>query len=161
MNTQTGYSSSQIVLHWATAILVGFNYIYSEGMGEALDARLEGGAPPTLEILPQLHVWAGIAVLVLVLLRLVLRATQGAPEAAGEGLSGLAATWGHRLLYLLLLAVPVLGLTTWFGGIDATGEPHALLANVIMIVAGAHALVAIFHQFVLKDGVLTRMFKAR
>lgn len=160
MATRDGYSKAQIGLHWLTAALVGFNYLYSEGMGDALDARLEGGTEPTLGIIPNVHVWVGIAVIVLVLVRLGLRLVQGHPAAAGTGLTALAATWGHRLLYLLLLAVPALGAVTWFGGIDATGEPHAFMANVILVLAGLHALVALFHQFVLKDGSLTRMLRA-
>ena len=161
MATRDGYSKAQIGLHWLTAALVGFNYRYSEGMGDALDARLEGGAEPSLGIIPNVHVWVGIAVLVAVLLRLALRMVQGHPEATGTGMTALAATWGHRLLYLLLLVVPVLGAVTWFGGIDATGEPHAFMANVILVIAGLHSLVAIVHQFVLKDGSLTRMMRSR
>ena len=32
-----------------------------------------------------------------------------------------------------------------------------MLGNLILIVAGLHAAAAMFHQYVLKDGVLTRM----
>lgn len=161
MAQRDGYSGAQIGMHWLTAALVVFNYLYSEGMEEAFDATMEGGPVPSLEIVPQVHVWVGVAVLALVILRMGLRLVQGAPAAQGEGLVGLAANWGHRVLYLLLLAVPALGALTWFGGVDATGELHALSANVILIVAGMHALVALFHQFVLKDGVLVRMVRPR
>lgn len=161
MSSRTGYSGAQIGLHWLTAALVIFNYIYSEGMEQAFDAATEGAAPPPLDIVPGIHVWVGVAVLALVVLRLVLRMAQGAPEAAGEGLSGLAAKLGHGLLYLLLLGVPALGALTWFAGLDATGDLHALAANALLILAGLHAAVALFHQAVLKDGVLTRMVKPR
>lgn len=160
MAERKGYSRAQIGLHWLTAALVIFNYIYSEGMEEAFDAAMEGTPAPQLEIVPQVHVWVGVAILALFVLRLAARLVQGAPAAQGEGLAGLAASWGHRVLYLLMLAVPVLGALTWFGGLDATGDLHALSANVIMIVAGLHAAVALVHQFVLKDGVLTRMLRA-
>ena len=43
--------------------------------------------------------------------------------------------------------------------LDRLGDPHALLANVLMILAGGHSLVAIWHQLVLKDGLLGRMFR--
>ncbi len=162
MTQSEGYGKAQIGLHWLTAALIGFNYLYSEGMGDALDARLEGGAAPAdLGIIPNVHVWVGIAVLVMVVLRLGLRMVQGHPAPAGSGLTALASTWGHRLLYLILLVVPALGAVTWFGGLDATGEPHVFMANVILVLAGLHALVALFHQFVLKDGTLTRMLRSR
>jgi cytochrome b561 len=160
MGSRTGYSTAQIGLHWLTAALVSFNYIYSEGMEEALDAATEGVASQ-LDIMPGLHVWVGVAVLALVVLRLTLRATQGAPEAAGTGLSALAAKLGHGALYLLLLGVPALGALTWFGGLDATGDLHALAANALVVLAGLHAAMALFHQAVLKDGVLTRMIRPR
>lgn len=161
MATREGYSKPQIALHWVTAALVGFNYLYSDGMGNALDARLEGAPAPTLQILPNVHVWVGVAVLLLVVLRLGLRMLEGNPVSIGSGLTALAATWGHRLLYLLLFVVPALGAITWFGGFDATGEPHVLMANVILAVAGLHALLALFHQFVLKDGSLSRMLRSK
>lgn len=157
MTQRRGYSGIQIALHWAVAVLILFNYIYSDGMGRALDARLEGTPATNLEINPQLHVWVGVTVLLLSLIRLLVRQTRGAPEAGGSGMMQLAATWGHRLLYALMILVPLMGGITWFGRVDATGELHAVLANALMIVAGGHALMAIYHQFVVRDGLIHRM----
>ena len=157
MRQRSGYSAPQIALHWAIAVLILFNYIYSDGMGRALDARLEGTPATNLGINPQIHVWVGVTVLLLTLIRLALRQTRGVPEAGGTGLMKLAATWGHRLLYALMILVPLMGGLTWFGRIEATGDIHALLANALMIVAGGHALMAIYHQFIVRDGLLTRM----
>ena len=162
MSTTTGYSPLQIALHWGVALGVLFNYFVSEGMEDAFDAAVEGEAmaEPAGFGIPGGHVWVGVAVLARVVIRLFVRRSQGAP-AAEPGFAGVLATWGHRALYLLMLAVPALGAISWFGGIDATAEPHALLANVLMVLAGAHALMALFHQYVLKDGVLARMLRAR
>lgn len=157
MKTKSGYSGAQIALHWAIAILILFNYLYSEGMEDAFDARLEGTPVGNLDINPMIHVWVGVTVLVLCLIRLVLRLTRGVPEAGGTGRMQLAATWGHRLLYALMILVPLMGAITWFGRTEATADLHALLANALMIVAGGHALMAIYHQFVVRDGLLTRM----
>ena len=41
MKQRIGYSGAQIALHWTIAVLILFNYIYSDGMGRALHARLE------------------------------------------------------------------------------------------------------------------------
>ena len=42
MKQRIGYSGAQIALHWTIAVLILFNYIYSDGMGRALHARLDG-----------------------------------------------------------------------------------------------------------------------
>lgn len=163
MPKTAGYSRLQIALHWAVALGVGFNYIFSDGMGHALDAMLEG--QPTAEGAASfgmvgLHIWVGMAVLVLVALRIALRVVLKAPEA-DAGMAGLIAVWGHRALYLGLLLVPVLGSMTWFGRAEAAGDLHVFAANALMVLAGGHALMAIFHHYVLKDGLMYRMTRAR
>ncbi|PZQ75367.1 MAG: cytochrome b [Variovorax paradoxus] len=160
MKTRSGYSGLQILLHWATALLVVFNWFYSDGMGRALRVHLDGAASsPPLSMNPDIHVWTGVAVLALVLLRLLLRAVQGMPPAVGDGWIGRTAVWGHRLLYALLLAAPLLGAAAWFGGVKALGDPHELAANALLWVAGAHAAVALWHHYVLHDRVLLRMVR--
>ncbi len=122
MKQRIGYSGAQIALHWTIAVLILFNYIYSDGMGRALHARLDGTPATDLGINPSVHVWVGVAVLVLSLIRLGLRLGRGVPEPGGEGLVQVAAEWGHRLLYLLMILVPVAGMITWFGRVDAAGD---------------------------------------
>ena len=58
-------------------------------------------------------------------------------------------------------AVPALGAITWFGGIDATADFHVLAMNAMMLLALGHAAMALLHQFILKDGLLVRMLRAR
>ena len=132
------------------------NYVFSDGMPPAFDAMMEG--KPTLGWAPFVHVWIGVAILALVLVRIIVRLTRGAPEGQA-GTPGLAAKAGHGLLYLLMIAVPVGGAITWFLKYDPTGELHGLAANALIIVAGAHSVVALFHHFYLKDGVLKRMLR--
>ena len=156
MKTTTGYSGAQIALHWLIAGGVLFNYIVSSGMGRALHQRLEG-----TEIsvpIAGLHVWAGMAVLLLVALRIGLRLMRGGP-AAEPGAMGKAASAVHGLLYLLMLAVPVSGAVAWFGGVEAAADPHGMLASLLIALAGVHALAALFHHYVMKDGVLRRMLR--
>ena len=125
-------------------------------MGEALDARLAGQA--VTGFTPAWHVWAGSALLVLVLVRLALRLATGAPEFTGpQGLMERAAAAGHWLLYALMLAVPALGAAGWFLKLDNMAELHVLVMNLLMVVIAGHAGMAIFHHYVLKDGLLKRM----
>ena len=156
MKVTKGYSGAQIALHWLIAGGVIFNYIVSDGMGRALRQHL-AGQEITVDI-AGLHVWVGMAVLALVALRIVLRLVRGGPKPEA-GLMGKAASAMHGFLYLLMLAVPAAGAAAWFGGQAAAGDPHALLANVLIAMAGLHALAALFHHYVMKDGVLRRMLR--
>jgi len=155
MKTTTGYSLVQILLHWGIALLIGVAWLTGEGAGKALDAAKAGTVPGFVP-----HVALGLAILALVVVRVVVRLQRGAPSAPGVpgSLRVLAAEWGHRLLYLLMIAVPLGGIATWFLGMD-TGEIHELFGNALFFLAAAHAAVAVFHQVVLKDGLIRRMMR--
>lgn len=149
MKITNGYGVAQIGLHWLIAVGVALNYVLSDDMGKALHQKTDG-AEVTVSI-AGLHVWIGVAVLALVVLRIVLRLTRGAP-APEAGLQGALAKAMHGLLYLLLVAVPLGGAMTWFLGITSLGDLHALGANALMVLAGLHAVMALFHHYILKDG---------
>lgn len=155
MKTTTGYSGIQIALHWLIAVLIAIAWFTGEGAGDAMEIVEEGGVAGFVP-----HVAIGLAILALVVVRVLVRLGRGAPAAPGlpGSMSVVAADWGHRLLYLLMIAVPLGGVCTWFLGLDV-GELHELAANILMIVALGHAAMALFHQYVLKDGLLRRMMR--
>ena len=157
MKTTRGYSVAQIGLHWLIAVLLVVAWFTGEGAREALDAFEEQGT--AAGFVP--HVALGLAILALAVLRVLVRLGRGAPEPAGEAgsLQVRAAGWMHLALYVLMIAVPLGGISAWFLGLE-TGDIHALFANVLMILALGHAALAIYHQVVLKDGTLTRMTRA-
>lgn len=156
MTTRTGYSMLQIALHWLTAIAVLVAFFTHEAMEDiAKEVWRSGGSP-----YPTVHTIAGFLTLILVSIRLVVRRRHGAPEPAADGpLMQQGAIWGHRLLYALLFAVPVLGFLTWIIGIQGLGEVHGILGKAIMATALGHAAMAIWHQFAKKDGTLMRMIR--
>jgi len=156
MKTTAGYSGVQIGLHWLIAVLIPLAWFSGEGAEDALDALRDGG---TAGFVP--HVAFGLAILALVVVRILLRLSRGAPPAPGVpgSLPVLAAEWGHRLIYLMMIAVPLGGIGVWFLGLRVGGI-HGLAANILMLVVLGHALVALFHQYVLKDGLLRRMMRA-
>ena len=158
MSHSPGYSRLQIALHWLIAILILAAWVTHEGMGRLLEARIESGV-----LTPNPHAILGLAVFVLVLIRVIVRHRQGTPGPVpgSSAIAEAAALWGHRLLYLLMILTPIGGAITWFGGIEALGEGHELFGNALMIVALGHAVVAILHQLVLKDGTMTRMLRSR
>jgi superoxide oxidase len=93
-----------------------------------------------------------------------------------------ASTLMHFGLYVLLFVTPIVGMITFvyhgrvfdFGifkvdfGIKSnraifhpTEDLHGYLAYAIFALAGIHALTALWHQFILRDGMLDRMWPAR
>ena len=154
-----GYNGLQIGLHWAIAVLIAVNYLIAEDMGRSFDAHLEGAAVGFFPAMA--HVYLGLAVLALAVVRLLVRVIKGAPGAppSGSGLLDQAGLWAHRLLYLLMIAVPTAGATAWYLGIEKAGDLHVLLMNGLLIVVGLHTAAALFHQYVLKDRLLLRMLR--
>ncbi len=162
------YSNVLIAIHWLTALLVVIAYLVSEG---GRRVRLD---PPLL------HFATGMAVLVLVFARMIARAASGAPPPPASIAPRLAraAQLGHARLYALLIAGP---LTGWYaasrlgvpsdlyglripaiaapvkGGIGPIGEIHQIGGNAILILAGVHAAIALWHQFLRRDRTLERM----
>lgn len=161
------YSKSMIVIHWLTVVLILGAWLTSEG------GRHMAENPPLL------HFLLGFAVLVLVLPRLLLRLAGGVPNAPpADSKLAVAAKIGHGVLYLLLIALPLsgwyaasrLGVPVSFFGIPlpaiterVQGAPgliadlHEKAGTIILYLAGLHAVMAIWHQVVLRDGTLQRM----
>jgi len=164
-------------LHWTTAVLVVAAFVYGPGGPES---RVYA---PARDFERHLHETLGSAVFVLAVLRVTWRLVGRWPEPApASRWMGLAARAVQGLLYLLLLAVPstaILGAwleghpLAYLGGLEI-GAPlaashdlgvaiaglHGWLGDAIVWVAGLHAAAALYHQFVLKDGVLASMLPA-
>ncbi len=158
---KTGYSLAQVSLHWIIAALVLFQLIMGE---DATDYRraVRKSLPldPSLEFSANLHVYFGIAILVLVVARLALRITYGVPTPvpapkvqmiAGEAL--------HYIFYILLFAQPITGLITQYHWLQGFGQYHHLGKPVFIVLILVHAGAALYHHFIVKDNVLKRMLK--
>jgi cytochrome b561 len=157
-----GYSRTQIALHWAVALLILFNLIFSDPMSE-LWRQIEHSGPATTTTGAWAHIIVGIAVLAFVAWRLILRVSRGAPHApAGTNrLLKLAGDAGHIALYALMIAMPVTGLMAFYGGFDGLGDLHGeLLKSLLWALIALHVVAAFYHHFFLKDGLLNRMRKA-
>jgi len=158
---RTGYSGLQIGLHWAIVAMVAVQLLIGENMTELVEAAEEGEAAQATDVLwGNVHLWLGIAILVVMLVRLVLRVTQGVPQHAGDTspMTKLAASALHGTLYVVLLAAPISGLVSYYGLADI-GELHGASRPILMLLVLLHALAAIYNQFVRKDGTLSRMLR--
>ena len=89
------------------------------------------------------HYWVGIAVLVLVALRLGIRVRSGGVTTAG---SNVVLAWlakaTHWTFYALLVIVPVSGLLTVYVNPDV-GEFHQLAKPVFIVLIALHAGAAL------------------
>jgi cytochrome b561 len=163
MKQSTGYTRAQIGLHWLTVVLVAYNLIIDNQMRPVLKATADGTAPnPNDLLMANLHAWLGIAILAIVAVRLALRFTHGAPPPPA-GVSGpvrLASEISHWLFYALLFALPLTGAAAYYFGIGWAGDLHGeILKSALWVVIAIHATAALWHHFVKKDTVLTRMLK--
>ena len=161
MNEQrtVGYSTLQITLHWLIAALVAFQLIFGEGMTSVREAAEEGVTPSSVDSAVSIgHYWFGIAILALVLVRLGVRLTHGVPPRplATPTWMDWAAKLVHWAFYLMLFAMPVLGLLTIYVS-DSFGDIHKLGKPVFIALIVIHVVAALFHQFIKRDGTLRRM----
>lgn len=155
--TRSGYSRAQIGLHWIIAALVIFQLAFGDDMSHVMRAIARGAViTPSDAFWADAHYYLGVAVLALVLVRLALRFIAGAPEPAQQGWMAKVAALSHGAFYILLLAAPILGLLAYYLG-KPFGDLHELCKPLLIILIGAHAAAALFHQFWLKDGTLRRM----
>jgi cytochrome b561 len=105
------------------------------------------------------HVFGGIAILLLVLWRLVVRFKRGAPlpPESEHPLLKMAAHLSHWLLYALMILMPVSGVLAWFGGIEQAATNHFYMKFAMLGLVALHVVAALFHQFVLKTNLIQRM----
>ena len=80
-----GYSTTQIALHWIIAVLVIFQLIMGEDIKPAYRAFSRGNTPAEADLFwANIHVYVGIAIFVLALLRVVVLLRRGAPEPPAD-----------------------------------------------------------------------------
>ena len=158
MSAPKGYSSLQIHLHWVVAILIVAQFVFAEGIEEAWRAFEEGGAA-VFNFMVGVHVVGGVLVGAFALWRIKLRRSRGVPDAPEHdpALQKLAAHLTHLALYGLMILLPISGMAAWFGGVLVAGEVHQLLKMALIVLVLLHVLAVLYHQFVVKDGLLARM----
>jgi cytochrome b561 len=168
------YSGCIQALHWVTAILVLFAFIYGPGGSE------ERVYAASRDVDRQLHETLGLGVLALAAVQVLWRMVDARPEPLqGPRWIVVTAKVVQITLYVLLFAVPLTAIAgAWLEGHALTllggmripppvTESHAIgakiagvhtwLGDAMMWVAGLHALAALYHHFVLNDSVLKSM----
>lgn len=145
-------------LHWLIVALVIGQWISAGGM-EAFFAR----AADQPGVLPDSfgaawHMSFGIAILLLMCGRFVLRLKVGTPDVPHDLARPLRrlARLTHFAFYVVLVMLPLTGLAALFFARDFAAA-HILLKNALLVLAGLHILGVAYHMAVLRDGLLWRM----
>ncbi len=169
--TELRHDGLSIALHWA--MLAAVVLTYALGIGREAVPR-----GPARDMVLLLHISTGLLVLAGAVLRIAWHAGRN-----GFGFRSPPTPWAGRLahlgLYAGMILVPLAGLVAvWTRGQAAPffaiaelpqllptnraaaaflAEAHEVLAHGLIALAGLHALAALVHHFVLRDGVLRGM----
>jgi cytochrome b561 len=176
LNPSTGpvaYGPVAMALHWAIAALI----VVAGILGLLHDSWPKA----TQAFWINIHAVTGLLILALVAARIWWRLRHTPPDLppdVGEFSARLSYPV-HLLLYALLLVIPLIGIVTfvWHGRVfdfglvrldfgvksnravfHPTENVHGYLAYALFGLAGLHALAALWHHLVLRDGVLMRMW---
>lgn len=173
-NTTEKYGIVAKSLHWLVGILIILAWIVGD---YAMDLPKND---PSVHTLIDLHKSVGMAILMLVIIRLTWRLYDGAPGFANMNpYIATAAKTVHILLYVMMFLQPLTGWAmssaagynpTFFGMFTFPGlvskNPalaqeffvlHNTGAMVLLALFVLHVAGALFHHFVLKDNTLRRM----
>jgi cytochrome b561 len=167
------FGALQRLLHWSMAVLIVTMLFVGVGMVSTV-SRLH-------ESLIALHRPLGIALLALVIMRLVVRLTRGAPPLPADlpVWQRLGAHASHLALYALMIAMPLIGWSmlsaggypvVMFGGVHLPPivprdvalyawlrAAHTWLAMALYATVLLHLAAALFHALIRRDGVLASM----
>jgi len=168
------YQPALVALHWLLALMI----IGLLCLGFFVLARMPNADPRKLEILV-FHMAGGMLVLALTILRFIIRVASARPAMAttGSPLLDRLAPIVHYGLYLIVFLMIASGWSTGFlirGVFQPHGESlpdsfavfptfraHAALATLLAILIAAHIAASLYHQFVLKDGLFSRVWFGR
>lgn len=177
-NDAWGYGSVARLFHWTAAVCVASAWL----LGTFIDDLPKAWESKVLFT----DISCGLAVLALLLCRGGWRRISPPPPQIAtpfEPWVGYAALVGHYSLYLLMLAVPLVGITLQFTrgkalplfGLVEIASPwvsdralassvkgvHGFLAVALVILAAGHVVAALLHHYALKDDTLRRMLMGR
>jgi cytochrome b561 len=174
------YDVPSRIFHWLTAIAVSVAFVLGP---ERFGRLMRDGVDPATRSDIVWHESLGVLVFVLTVLRLLWIAFRPtAPAFPMARWMATSAKLAHLGLWALMIALPITAMLalgseahplTLLGGIRVDhmpliansaiakladwGDVHGLLGDAIMAIAGVHAAAAIYHHFVIKDGVLAAM----
>ncbi|MEM7473343.1 MAG: cytochrome b/b6 domain-containing protein [Pseudomonadota bacterium] len=171
------YHPFLVALHWLMALMT----LMALAAGGLFLANMPADSPDKVAGLGG-HMIFGMAIGVLLILRFVTRVRSTHPPHAttGHDLLDRLGRWTHWGFYLLIAGMVLTGLTTALGlglfpivyGGSAETLPaelatfaprlaHGFITLMLVALIALHIAAALYHQAVLKDGLLQRMWFGR
>lgn len=170
----TRYHPALVALHWILAFMIIMGLV----MGGNVLSATPNDAPEKLFYL-KMHMSMGMIILVLMIIRLLVRWFSARPPSADIGNAALnvLGSWTHILFYLIVFLMAGSGLAIAnMAGLpeivfERSGQPlpasfddfppraaHGILGLVLMLLVIGHVLAFVYHQFIRKDGLFSRMW---
>jgi cytochrome b561 len=171
------YHPLLVALHWIMAVLILLALFFGKFVLSGMPLGAE-----KFEALAG-HMSIGIAVGVLLVIRLITRFTTTAPPHAstGNGMLDRIGVWTHYAFYILIAGMVLTGAMMGFGAglfpvvfggaefvppVDGRSgppdfSPHGMIATVLAALIFLHIAAALYHQIIVKDRLLSRMWFGR
>jgi len=168
------YHPALVVFHWLLVPLLMLSLI----MGGNVLSEIPNDSAEKIGALKG-HMIIGLGILGLMILRLITRIVTSKPPHAdiGHSLLNKLGIITHYVLYLLVFIMAASGIATsllaglpdivFFNSSAALPETfsvyapriaHGIIGKVLFITIVLHTLAALYHQFIVKDGLLGRMW---
>lgn len=158
MPRPTGYTRTQIRLHWITVLLVALQYLLHDGISDAYDVARDTGVYQLAQPVA-MHALGGLLILLLAVWRMLLRKDHGVPDAPAAEPEPFRTIshWAHLAFYGLLVLLPITGAMAWGGQMVVAGAAHEVLKTLLLLLIVAHVGAVVLHQVVWKTNVIERM----
>lgn len=170
----TRYHPLLVALHWIMVLLI----LLALAAGGLMLSEMPNDDPQKVDSLAG-HMTVGLLIGSLLVLRFVTRLTTTSPPPAqtGSALLDRVGALTHWIFYILIAGMVVSGLATAIGAdlfaivFGGSGTPlpdsfdhlpqraaHGVIAICLVALIALHVVAAIYHQFILSDGLLHRMW---
>lgn len=168
------YHPLLVMLHWLLAIMIIIGLV----MGGNVLSNTPNSDPEKLFFL-KMHMTSGMIILALMIIRFIVRLFTAKPAHAdiGNSLLNKLGSMTHYLFYIVVILMAASGLAIanmaglpdiiFAGSGAALPEDfsefppriaHGILGTVLTLLIAGHVLAFLYHQFVRKDGLFSRMW---
>ena len=168
------YHPFLVTLHWLMVLMIPLSLT----AGGIILANLPNDNPGKVTFLGG-HMGFGLTIGAVLLVRLItrIRSTHPARATTGNEFLDRISLWTHWGFYVLIGGMVVTGLATALGAgllpivFAGSGDPlpatfdglpqlflHGFCAVLLIALIVLHLLAALYHQFILKDGLMARMW---